>query len=117
MNDSIVTITLDGGTEEVKPPAPCFWVATKPNKGLVDKLVGEIEGMPVSERPFVVVIDNTPRDSLQEMEDYTYLMEDYYKYRYVVKPFWSDDSATLLRYLESLKQTFQVPLPEWGYSL
>jgi hypothetical protein len=115
MSDNIVTVPVDvvpvGSTF-----TPCMWVCTNPDRCLIDKLVEDIEEMSVLDRPVIVILDNTPRDKLEEMNDYSYLKEDCYKYRYVAQPFWDDrGSKVFISYLDRLSKTLTAPNNPWGY--
>lgn len=49
---------------------------------------------------YLVIICTTPRESIDKVEDYSFMLEDCARYSRVVQPFWSDCEESVLSYLD-----------------
>lgn len=70
---------------------------------------------------YLIITDNTPRDRLDEMNDYSYLLPkplggcpELLDLRYcrVVQPFWDDREEVLVRYVDRIKKQILEPIPK-----
>ena len=108
MNDNVIIATVQLKTEPLhyKVENPVLSILDKPSRNLVEDWVRDwgSKGHPY----YLLITDDTPRDLLHEMTDYSFLKEDYDKYRNVLQPIWNDDWRELdkmtLRIVEKLNK-------------
>lgn len=97
MSENIVTINVN-----IERPRLDFEpvVMTRPTREMVDEWAGRQE-MGSGSKQVLIILDDTPREDLENMQDYSYLRYEYLT-NYIFTPFWSDDEETRKDYLEQV---------------
>ena len=93
MEDNITTVQLKVDPIPCPVKKPVLSVMDKPSRYLIEEWVKDwgSKGHPY----YLLITDDTPRDSLEEMTDYSFLKADIEKYSNILQPIWNDDQELL----------------------